>query len=327
MSNELVSVIIPCYNYAHFLPETLDSVQQQTYPYWECIIVDDGSTDNTKEMAQRYCAKDNRFKYVYQSNQGLSSARNTGISKASGMYIQLLDADDLIEADKLKQQTSFLNNNPDVGIVFGDSLFFQDFSTQRIFTPCPYPDEKQIYEILLNDFKTALIVKNRIPVCVPLIRKHIFNELGTFDTNLYSCEDWDFWLRCVYSNITFKYLSQNNTKALIRQTENSMRANEWKMSFYEIVVRKKNEPSLNKAQRKINDSQINDRIKTALYSIANQKDKKIKIAHTQLLIKQMRCYKIRIFGLLINLLPSAMHNKLVWTLFENKINAIKSKIK
>ena len=66
--NPLVSIIVPCYNQAQYLPETLDSVLAQTYPYWECIIVNDGSPDNTEEIAKHYCEKDNRFKYLFKEN-------------------------------------------------------------------------------------------------------------------------------------------------------------------------------------------------------------------------------------------------------------------
>ena len=79
MNNPLVSIIVPCYNQAQYLPETLDSVLAQTYPYWECIIVNDGSPDNTEEIAKHYCEKDSRFKYVYKENGGLSSARNVSL--------------------------------------------------------------------------------------------------------------------------------------------------------------------------------------------------------------------------------------------------------
>lgn len=116
MRNEsLISVIVPCYNQAQYLPETLDSVIAQTYVNWECIIVNDGSTDNTAEIAQRYCAKDSRFRYVEKKNGGLSSARNVGLEEAKGDYIQFLDSDDLLSENKFKQQLEVaLNTGADV---------------------------------------------------------------------------------------------------------------------------------------------------------------------------------------------------------------------
>ena len=82
--NPLVSIIVPCYNQAQFLPEALQSVLEQTHTNWECIIVNDGSPDNTEGVAQEWLVKDSRFKYVYKENGGLSSARNAGLDKVVG---------------------------------------------------------------------------------------------------------------------------------------------------------------------------------------------------------------------------------------------------
>ena len=94
--NHTISVIVPCYQQGEYLSETLNSVLNQTYPYWECIIVNDGSTDNTKEVAALFCQKDNRFHYIEKENQGPSIARNTGINASQGEFILPLDADDII---------------------------------------------------------------------------------------------------------------------------------------------------------------------------------------------------------------------------------------
>ena len=96
MKNHLISIIVPCYNQAHFLNEVLQSVLDQSYSNWECIIVNDGSPDNTEEIALVWCTKDKRFRYVKKENGGLSSARNAGITISQGEYILPLDADDKI---------------------------------------------------------------------------------------------------------------------------------------------------------------------------------------------------------------------------------------
>ena len=94
--NVLVSIIVPCYNQAHFLNESLDSVINQSYPNWECIIVNDGSPDNTEEIAKKWCKNDKRFQYLEKENGGLSSARNAGIKISKGEFILPLDADDIL---------------------------------------------------------------------------------------------------------------------------------------------------------------------------------------------------------------------------------------
>ena len=96
MQKSIVSIIVPCYNYAALFREALDSVLAQTYDDWECIIVNDGSTDDTEEIALQYCQKDERFIYFYKENGGHSSARNYGIKKSKGEYILPLDPDDKI---------------------------------------------------------------------------------------------------------------------------------------------------------------------------------------------------------------------------------------
>ena len=98
-----ISTIITCYNQDDFLEEALSSIAHQTYPNWECIIIDDGSTDASAQIAKQWQEADNRFIYFYQENKGRSAARNVGISKASGSYIQLLDGDDTLQPTKFEE--------------------------------------------------------------------------------------------------------------------------------------------------------------------------------------------------------------------------------
>ncbi|NNC45269.1 MAG: glycosyltransferase family 2 protein, partial [Winogradskyella sp.] len=104
MKTPLISIIVPCYNQAKYLDEALHSVFIQSYKNWECIIVNDGSFDDTESVAAQWTKKDKRYVYLYQENSGLSSARNAGLRKACGDYIQFLDSDDVIEASKFEKQ-------------------------------------------------------------------------------------------------------------------------------------------------------------------------------------------------------------------------------
>jgi len=112
-----ISIIIPCYNGSNFIINTLKSVQEQTYQNWECVIVDDGSKDSSKNTIQNFIGSDNRFIYHYQENKGLSGARNTGMEIATGAYIYFLDADDLISTDSLENLQALIDI--DIDIVFG----------------------------------------------------------------------------------------------------------------------------------------------------------------------------------------------------------------
>ena len=102
MNNTRVSIIIPCYNQAKYLEETLYSILNQTYSNWECLIVNDGSSDETEQIAKQFTARDKRFNYFFKENGGLSSARNFGLNKSTGTYIQFLDSDDFIDNAKLE---------------------------------------------------------------------------------------------------------------------------------------------------------------------------------------------------------------------------------
>src|SRR5215210_5646271 len=113
----LVSVVVPSYNYGHLVRETLDSLAAQTYGAWECVVVDDGSTDDTRAVVEAYASRDARVRYVRQENARQAAARNNGIRHSSGAYFQFLDADDLIEPRKFERQVEYLGGHRDVDIV------------------------------------------------------------------------------------------------------------------------------------------------------------------------------------------------------------------
>lgn len=107
----LVSIITPCYNGEQFISETIESVESQTYPNWEMLIVDDGSTDGSEEIINQYAEKDSRIKLIKQKNAGSAEARNNGIRHAQGQYIALLDSDDVWLPEFLSSQIEFMNKN------------------------------------------------------------------------------------------------------------------------------------------------------------------------------------------------------------------------
>ncbi len=237
---KMVSIIIPAFNYAHFLPETLDSVRNQSLGSWECIIVDDGSTDATEEIAAQYLAADHRFKYIYQENKGLAAARNTGITRAQGTYIQLLDADDLLEANKLLVQSDFLNEHPEVDIVYGDARFFPtEKPTERHFSIW---GEDQPWMPNISGSGTALVKallkSNIMVVSSPLLCKDIFQSCGLFDESLTNHEDWDLWLRCALAGKHFHFLNSPETKTLIRFHQCSMSQDRTKMYEVNLHIRR-----------------------------------------------------------------------------------------
>ena len=175
--NPLISVIVPCYNQAQYLDECLQSVYGQTYPNWECIIVNDGSPDHTEEVAHRWLEKDSRFRYVYKENGGLSSARNAGIGVAKGEWILPLDADDKIGSKYLALAEREFINNPTV--VYCKAEFFGD--------------KTGIWE--LGEFSLPKLANTNIIFCSALYKRASWLEVKGYDENLiYGLEDWDFWI-------------------------------------------------------------------------------------------------------------------------------------
>lgn len=188
MDNSLVSVIIPAYNAQDFIAQTIESVINQTYPYWEMWVVDDGSTDGTAAIVKSY-QEDSRIKYLYQPNQERAAARNHGIRCASGKYIAFLDADDVWLPDKLSTQVEYLDYHPEVGLCFtqfslinGQGLPLGRQAVNFVSGP------DQFYQLLRGNF---------IPNSTVIIPRSILEKVGLFDESLpaFGCEDWDMWLR------------------------------------------------------------------------------------------------------------------------------------
>lgn len=178
----LFSIVIPSYNHAKYLDEALSSLISQSYHNWEAIIVNDGSADNTVEVADSWCKKDTRIKLISTANNGLSSARNTGIAFSRGEYISLLDADDKFAPNHLKSMFDVLNNDCD--IVFTGYTYFTSSnpSCHKV-----YLNKQLNFEQILNG--------NIVPPVSVAFRKSFLNLTSGFDTSLKSAEDWDLWIR------------------------------------------------------------------------------------------------------------------------------------
>ena len=195
--NKLVSIIVPCYNQAHFLEEALQSVLNQTYSTWECIIVNDGSPDDTKVEASKWCDKDNRFRYLDKSNGGLSSARNAGIAICKGEYILPLDADDMIHESFLSTLVPELNNDDSLAIASCYSKFF--FGTI----------ENIVHELKpVGTTYHALLFENSL-IATSLYRKKCWEEVGGYDEKMNrGFEDWEFWLAITKLGWTYKVVEE-----------------------------------------------------------------------------------------------------------------------
>jgi glycosyltransferase involved in cell wall biosynthesis len=178
-----VSVVIPCYKQASFLPEAVESLVAQTYADWECIVVDDGSPDDTAKVADALVARhgDRRIRLIRQSNKGLSEARNAGIREARGRYILPLDSDDRLAPAMLEKLVRVLDEKADVSIAFTHAQCFG--TTTGVWRCGP---------LTLDRIRVA----NQIPYC-SLYRRSVWDAVGGYNPNLDAYEDWDFWIGAV----------------------------------------------------------------------------------------------------------------------------------
>jgi len=179
----LVSVIIPCYNYAEYLGDAIESILVQTYPNVEIIVVNDGSTDNTSEVARKYGVQ-----LIEQENKGLSGARNSGIRNAKGEWISCLDADDKLHPDYL---TRCLEENAD--IISTGTQEFGERHNKGI------PSQEPIYQ--------EFVLANRIH-CASLYRKEVWEKTGGYDETIEGYEDWEYWLRAAKLGFKIKTVQE-----------------------------------------------------------------------------------------------------------------------
>jgi glycosyltransferase involved in cell wall biosynthesis len=227
MNPPLVTVIIPSYNYGNLIGQTLESVQAQTYPHWECFVVDDGSTDNTPEVVTSYAEKDERIKYISQSNQRAGAARNNGIRNSSGGYLQFLDADDMIEATKIERQVAYLEQHPEVDLVYGGVRYFRSEEPQSNLSKS-LGEEVTWMPRISGAGREALLALMRLPIVIhsPLIRKGEGDSVIYFDEGLKACEDWLYWVTSALRGKRFHYEEIEGTLAFYRAHTNSACANQ-----------------------------------------------------------------------------------------------------
>lgn len=197
----LVSIIVPCYDQAQYLDECLQSVLNQIYQDWECIIVNDGSPDDTEEIALRWLEKDNRFKYYSKPNEGLTKTRNFAISKSKGTYILPLDADNQLLNYFVSEAIAVFEKSEQVGVVHGNAEYFGL--------------KKGLWIIEEFDFQ-KMLVDNYIDACA-IYKKILWEKVGGYDTNLphKGLEDWEFWLALGKNGVSFYHLKKVTFKYFV----------------------------------------------------------------------------------------------------------------
>lgn len=188
---EKVSIVLPTYNRAYCIQRAVDSVLRQTWPEWELIVVDDGSTDATEEIMGGFAALDGRVRYYRQrDNRGVSAARNEGIRQARYEYIAFQDSDDVWRADKLEKQMRLFEENPKIGLVYCAIR-----GTKQDGSPVRIPDASMEKQFLQGDLYRLLLQGNVIDCPTAVMRRECTLKCGGFDETLSCLEDWELFLR------------------------------------------------------------------------------------------------------------------------------------
>ncbi|HTI38125.1 MAG TPA: glycosyltransferase family 2 protein [Vicinamibacterales bacterium] len=243
-----VSVIMPAYNVEQYLAASLESVRGQTFRDWEVVIVDDGSTDRTADIADDYAQRDPRIQVIHQMNGGLSAARNTAMRYARGDFFALLDSDDLWDPDFLAAQMATFASNPEAQIVSGNARNLGgvwDGKPAR-----PWPDKRPQPDLaeILRDEEAVFIMS--------VFRRSVYETIGDFDERMRSNEDYDYWLRAAAAG--FRFARTDRPLGDYRRRDDSLSASDVRMLTGLLGVYRKLRPALadRPAELTILDSQV-----------------------------------------------------------------------
>jgi glycosyltransferase involved in cell wall biosynthesis len=177
----LVSIVLPTYNGARYIAESIQSCLDQTYPHWELIVVDDASTDHTPCLVADFAAQDSRIRLIrHAENKKLPGALNTGFAQATGQYLTWTSDDNSYRPEALDVMVDFLNRHPDVGIVYADYSIVDEMGhvLRRVHVANP----------------NRLTDKACVDVCF-MYRRTVYETIGGYDETLFLVEDYDYWLR------------------------------------------------------------------------------------------------------------------------------------
>ncbi|PQJ73321.1 glycosyltransferase family 2 protein, partial [Polaribacter butkevichii] len=221
MNNPLVSIIIPTYNRAHLITETLDSIVAQTYTNWECIVVDDGSTDNTLAVLDEYLQKDNRFQYYKRPNdsiKGANACRNYGFKVSKGEYINWFDSDDLMHREHLeKKVTCFIKNKKNDFVIcksqnFDDKIDEKGWKSNMLMTG-------DLFENYISGKTTILMVS-------PMWRKSLLLKYNLFDETIKQNQDLELYSRIIdkeqsidFIDEVLIYVRENNESITVKNNK------------------------------------------------------------------------------------------------------------
>lgn len=279
MTSGLITIIIPCYNKGDYLGDTLDTLLSQSYINWECIVIDDGSSDNSRQVAESFCSKDSRITYSWKENSGVADTRNKGISLSTGEYIMFLDADDTLSTEKLGSTIEAFIKHPEIDVVYSNFLFIfnNDFTKPRK-PSFRVKLKKDVYTDIIKSWDSTLLVP--IHSCV-YRRLFLLNTKIVFCSLLKNKEDWDFLINVAMATDKFLFVDQylcsyrvtpesrsSELGTMIIGTDELFQKHINKKSIYSIAFNLRYRLILNRIYTLIGKTQ--DKNSIDMYSIAGQ---------------------------------------------------------
>ena len=213
-----VSVVLPVYNQAHYLPAALEGVFAQIYRDYELILVDDGSTDSTAEVLAEY-AERHRFEILTQENQGLARALNAGFARARGAYLTWTSSDNIMLPEMLEELAQALDGDPSVGLVYADRYLMDERGVDLGLYPAP-------------EYDPYLLLHANLVHCCFLYRRECMERVGGYDPEFVYSEDWEYWIRISQyyrmkrvpqALYRYRYHGTSMTSELIRGTSRNMK--------------------------------------------------------------------------------------------------------
>lgn len=235
-SEPIVSVIVPCYNQARFLPDAIESLRRQTFRNWEALVVDDGSTDETSDVGNGFSVLDGRVRLLRKANGGLSSARNFGLAQVRGRWVQFLDADDLLLPDKLAVQVAAVERQVAPAVSYTD-YWHGDAANPYVRVaglrlPCTFAAADPIYDMAYR-WETAF----SIPIHAGLFDTALFTRHGIrFNESLPNHEDWFFWMQVLMRVRTIAFVPRELAVYRVHHQSMSRNRNAMRLGFQQALA-------------------------------------------------------------------------------------------
>jgi glycosyltransferase involved in cell wall biosynthesis len=236
-----VSVIIPAYNQARYVRKSIQSVFDQTYPDFELIVVDDGSTDETPQILASI--HDPRMRVVRQQNAGLSAARNTGLRESSAPLVTLLDSDDFFLPDKLYVLKEYLDTHADIGMVSGGTQYVDQ--DDQVFA--------EAIESTGSLDLPAILFRNPFTPSAVMVRREWFDTVGMFDETLRACEDWNLWQRMAYAGCQFAWVNHPVTAYRFHRGQMTRESDRMRIAIFSTMDKFFCQPDLPEKYQAIKD--------------------------------------------------------------------------